>query len=89
MLGLWDDFTTRVQGCAVWIRRGSFIGALQRSLVTGILMARRAPIVAEVVASSEAAVGVLARVEPSVDPKTQEVWRSVLERFAAEHTPHS
>lgn len=89
MLRVWDDFMIHVQGCAIWIRRGSFVGALQRSLVTGILMARRIPIVADVTASAEGAVSVLARAEPSLDPNTRAVWRASLERFAAEHTSPS
>lgn len=86
LLELWGDLGIHLLACAIWIRRGSFIGAFQRSLVTGVLMARQAPIATGVSATAAEAVDVLARVEPSVDPTTRRDWTSVLERFAAEHT---
>ncbi len=86
IIEVWSELIETLQGCAVWIRRDSFIGALQRSLVTGVLMLKRPSIVAGVVATAADAVSVLARAEPSIDPSLAEQWAGVLERFAAEHT---
>ena len=42
---MWARFEDSLGAVAVWIRRESFVGALQRSLVTAVLMIRRANIV--------------------------------------------
>lgn len=84
ILDVWADLCRRMQGCAVWIRRDSFAGAIQRSLVTGLLMVRRPSILTEVVTTAEGAVSLLAKAEPSVDANTRARWSAGLERFASE-----
>ena len=87
ILDLWQELSQQLLGCAVWIRRDSFIGAAQRSLVTGLLMVRRPAIVADVVANAADAIAVLQRASPEVSPVHARQWTSALDQFAADHTP--
>ena len=73
-----------MEGCAVWIRRGSFAGAIQRSLVTGLLMVRRPSMVTDVVTTAEEAVSLLAKADPTLDADTRASWAVALDRFASE-----
>ncbi|MCR9164060.1 MAG: hypothetical protein ACE37F_01830 [Nannocystaceae bacterium] len=84
VLDIWAEVRPRMHCCAVWIRRDSFAGALQRSLVTGLLMVRRPQMPTDVVATAEGAVALLARAEPSLDADTQAQWSTGLEAFASE-----
>lgn len=89
ILEIWSDMVGRMDGCAVWILRRSFAGALQRSLVTGLLLVRPVPIESGVASNAADAVAVLERAEPSTTPNQRAVWTSALERFASEHTSFS
>ena len=84
LLEVWEDLGRRMEGCAVWIRRGSFAGAIQRSLVTGLLMVRRPSMVTDVVTTAEEAVSLLAKADPTLDADTRASWAVALDLFASE-----
>lgn len=85
ILEVWNDLGKRMQGRAVWIRRDSFAGAIQRSLVTGLLMVRRPPMLTDVVTTATDAVALLAKAEPSLDADVRARWSAELDRFANQH----
>ncbi len=87
ILNLLADVSRLLGGCAVWIRRGSFVGAIQRSLVTGLMMMRRLPIETDVVASAQDAMGVLARADPALSHEVLDQWRASMLEFVDEHAP--
>lgn len=84
---LWQDIGSQMEVCAVWIRRDSFVGALLRSLVTGLLMVQPRTIVTGVVTDASAAVDLLAESDPTLADPTRSNWARALEVFAQEHAP--
>ncbi len=86
ILRMWGELEGQLEGCAVWIRRQGFIGAIQRSLVTGLLMVRAPAIVTEVVSSADEAVQVLSRLDPALSSRVLAAWSAALLEFAEEHT---
>lgn len=84
---LWQDISAHMEVCAVWIRRDSFVGALLRSLVTGLIMVQPTKIITGVVTDSQAAVDLLAKTDTTLVEPTRSNWAQALDRFAIEHTP--
>ncbi len=84
---LWHDAAPLLEGCVVWIRRDSFVGALLRSLVTGLVMVQPTTILTGVVSDARAAVDSLVGSDPTLGDATRSSWAQGLERFANEHAP--
>lgn len=84
---LWQDIAQHMEVCAVWIRRGSFVGSLLRSLVTGLIMVQPRTIITGVVSNAADAVDLLAETDTALVEPTRSQWAQALDRFAIEHTP--
>ncbi|MEM6295347.1 MAG: hypothetical protein AAGA54_29005 [Myxococcota bacterium] len=82
---MWSSFEGNLHGVAVWIRHQSFIGALQRSLVTAVLMIQRANIPNRVVASAAEAIDVL----DVTAENERAAWAMDLNAFAMAHDPRN
>ena len=82
---MWARFEDSLGAVAVWIRRESFVGALQRSLVTAVLMIRRVNIANRVVGSAGDAIDFLG-VAPEFE---RAAWTLDLTAFATAHDPRN
>ena len=83
---VWKDIPGQMEACAVWIRRDSFVGALLRSLVTGLVMVQPKKIITGVVTEASEAVDVLAETDADLVEPRRSQWAQALERFAIKHT---
>ena len=88
----WQALASVVTGAAIWIRRGSFVGALQRSLVTAMMLAIRRASPTQVVASASEATAWFASLDAALGAQTAR-WTALLDEFVADRdrapTPES
>ena len=73
-------------GTAIWIRRRSFVGALQRSLVTAMVLSIRGRAPTTVVSTAEAAATWFAQQDASLAEEVYD-WIDPIERFITAFDP--
>lgn len=84
---LWQDIGSQMEVCAVWIRRDSFVGALLRSLVTGLIMVQPRTIITGVVTDARSAIDLLAETDHTLAEPIRSNWAQALETFAQQYAP--
>jgi len=83
---VWPKILERSTATAIWIRQGSFAGAIQRSIASTITLLIRGSAAIKICSSAEAATAfMIAR--RSTAPATTQDWTPVLDQFATAFDP--